>query len=64
VFAYFNELLYEGKCVKRRKTDDGNIEYFIHYIGWNNKWDEWVDSDDVLEVNEINLGHMERLKTR
>ncbi|CAH1732720.1 uncharacterized protein LOC114132806 [Aphis gossypii] len=62
VLAYFQNLLYEAKCMKRRLTDDGEKQYFIHYKGWKTTWDEWVDEDELLEINEINLGHQQRLK--
>lgn len=25
-------------------------QYFIHYQGWNAKWDKWVDADLLLKV--------------
>ncbi|KAL6450671.1 EAF3 Chromatin modification-related protein EAF3 [Candida maltosa Xu316] len=28
--------------------------YFLHYQGWNHKWDEWVGIDRILEINEEN----------
>ncbi|KAG7191406.1 Esa1p-associated factor [Scheffersomyces spartinae] len=28
--------------------------YFIHYQGWKNKWDEWVDQSRLLEINKEN----------
>lgn len=28
--------------------------YFLHYQGWNSKWDEWVTRGRVLECNEEN----------
>jgi len=48
--------------MKRRITNDGEKQYFIHYKGWKTTWDEWVDEDELLEINEINLGHQQRLK--
>lgn len=26
--------------------------YFLHYKGWNSKWDEWVPRDRIMEINE------------
>lgn len=40
-------------------TDSGP-EYFIHYTNWRRTWDEWVDENRVIEVNNINLAHMNR----
>lgn len=28
--------------------------YFLHYQGWNLKWDEWVGIDRILEINDEN----------
>lgn len=28
--------------------------YFLHYLGWNSKWDEWVGIERILEHNEEN----------
>ncbi|KAJ3199024.1 Esa1p-associated factor [Entophlyctis luteolus] len=29
--------------------------YFVHYQGWNVKWDEWVEEARTLKYNEANL---------
>lgn len=47
---------------KRKISDYGEIEYYVHYKGFKRSWDEWVDSDEVLAINEINLAHKERLE--
>lgn len=62
MLAYFSNLLYEAKCMKRRTTIDGENQYFIHYKGWKKNWDEWVDEDELLEINDTNLDHQQRLK--
>lgn len=28
--------------------------YYLHYQGWNSKWDEWVGIDRIMEYNEEN----------
>lgn len=30
-------------------------KYFVHYSGWNTKWDEWVPESRMLKVNDANL---------
>jgi len=55
-------MLYEAKCLKRRKANDGKAQYFIHYKGWNSKWEEWVDDNRVLSVNAANMNKMASLK--
>ncbi|CAH8345071.1 unnamed protein product [Eruca vesicaria subsp. sativa] len=30
-------------------------KYFVHYLGWNKNWDEWVSADRLLKHTEENL---------
>jgi len=62
LLCYHGPMLYEAKCLKRRKMGDGRAQYFIHYKGWNSKWEEWVDDDRVLTVNTYNMNKMASLK--
>lgn len=45
-------------------SSDGIAEYFIHYIGWKKRWNEWVEQCRVLVVNDINRMHKETLERR
>ena len=36
--------------------------YFLHYKGWNPKWDEWVSSERIIEFNNDNLGLSRELR--
>jgi mortality factor 4-like protein 1 len=36
--------------------------YFVHYDGWNKKWDEWITLDRMFEDNEENRIIAQRLK--
>ncbi|XP_060856183.1 nuA4 complex subunit EAF3 homolog [Metopolophium dirhodum] len=62
LLCYYEKMLYEAKCLKRRKANDGKAQYFIHYKGWNSTWEEWVDDDRVLPVNAANMNKMASLK--
>lgn len=55
-------MLYEAKCLKQRKLYGGKVQYFVHYKGWKNKWDEWVNNDRILAVNADNTNKMVSLK--
>lgn len=55
-------MIYEAKCLKRQKSKKEQPQYFIHYKGWNSKWEEWVGDDRVLALNAINLEKMASLK--
>lgn len=36
--------------------------YFLHYKGWNPKWDEWVSAERIMEFNDNNLGLSRELR--
>ncbi|CAM0908033.1 unnamed protein product [Alopecurus aequalis] len=54
VLAYHGPLLYEAKVQKTENRED-EWRYFVHYLGWNKNWDEWVPSDRLLKFNEENV---------
>ena len=37
------------EVLKQRKTKKG-LEYFVHYIGWPNSYDEWKLAKDIEKV--------------
>jgi len=55
VLVHHGVMIFEAKILK---IDDALAEnnqptqYFVHYQGWNKKWDEWVAQDRVLEDNK------------
>ncbi|VVC45312.1 Chromo/chromo shadow domain,RNA binding activity-knot of a chromodomain,Chromo domain-like [Cinara cedri] len=62
VLCFCGQMLYEAKCLKRRKITQEKVEYLIHFKGWHSKWDEWVDAERVLAVNDVNMKKMASLK--
>ena len=42
----------EGEIVAKRSGEDGKQEFYIHYIDYNKRLDEWV-CDDQLDVNKV-----------
>ncbi len=66
VLCFHGPLIYEAKVQKvqmvEAKLDRDGVprgtrlpKYFIHYNGWNKKWDEWVTAIRMLKHNESNL---------
>ncbi|KAJ3074410.1 Esa1p-associated factor [Podochytrium sp. JEL0797] len=55
ILCFHGPLLYEAKVLKTEAKADGSSQYFIHYKGWNPKWDEWVPESRTLKHNEQNL---------
>ncbi|UYV84121.1 MORF4L1 [Cordylochernes scorpioides] len=61
VLCLYRSLLYEAKCLKRRLEDD-EPKYFVHYCGWNKNWDEWLTESQILKFNDNNLRILKELK--
>ena len=42
ILCYHEFLIYEGKVLQRKTLSNKRMQYFIHYRGWDEIWDEWV----------------------
>lgn len=40
---------YEAKTLKAEYRADKQWYYFLHYTGWNKKWDEWVEQAGLMK---------------
>ncbi|CAM8879342.1 unnamed protein product [Rhodiola kirilowii] len=54
VLAYHGPRIYEAK-VQKTEFRKKEWKYFVHYLGWNKSWDEWVGSDRLLKHSEENI---------
>lgn len=61
VLCFHGPLLYEGK-IQKTKMKDKVTKYFVHYAGWNTKWDEWVAESRVLKYNDESIKKQKELK--
>ncbi|XP_071690125.1 protein MRG1-like isoform X2 [Rutidosis leptorrhynchoides] len=50
------------ECVMVLDVDSSATSFFVHYQGWNKKWDEWVGKDRLLKHNEENLEKQKALE--
>ncbi|PWN37535.1 MRG-domain-containing protein [Meira miltonrushii] len=62
ILCFHVGLLYEAKVLKAENwTGDDNVtkavgpHYFVHYMGWRARWDEWVPESRMLKLNEDNI---------
>jgi mortality factor 4-like protein 1 len=70
ILAYHQSLIYEAKVLKAEMRPDPNkrIEgkkkpyYLIHYQGWNDRWDEWVDDTRLLKFTDENREIQQKIK--
>jgi len=52
VLCWNRGFLYKAKITK---IDSLEKRYFVHYVQWNHRYDEWVDSSSLLKLNEANI---------
>ncbi|GBF93094.1 hypothetical protein Rsub_05705 [Raphidocelis subcapitata] len=61
VLVPHTDKFYEAKVLKSGKREDGQWHYLIHYIGWNKKWDEWVEASGLQPATDAaTLGLMQQ----
>lgn len=53
ILAYHGQLIYEAK-VLNTSIEGGEKAFFLHYKGWNKKWNEWVGIDRVMQDTPAN----------
>lgn len=54
VLAYHGPRIYEAK-VQKAELRKNEWRYFVHYLGWNKNWDEWVGADRLMKHTEDNV---------
>ncbi|KAK4777017.1 hypothetical protein SAY86_005705 [Trapa natans] len=63
VLAYHGPRIYEAK-VQKTEVRKKEWKYFVHYLGWNKNWDEWVAADRLLKHTEENIMKQETLEKK
>lgn len=38
--------------------EKSDVQYFVHYIGYGKKWNEWIDEINVFKFNDKNVKDM------
>lgn len=51
--------MYEG-IIRKFQYKKNGWRYFVHYLGWNARWDKWLDEKDILEASEANVEAMKK----
>ncbi|PRQ48079.1 putative chromatin remodeling & transcriptional activation CHROMO-DOMAIN family [Rosa chinensis] len=54
----------EGEKVQKAELRKNEWKYFVHYLGWNKVWDEWVGVDRLLKHNEENIKKQQALNKK
>ncbi|XP_022895524.1 protein MRG1-like isoform X2 [Olea europaea var. sylvestris] len=54
VLAFHGPRIYEAK-IQRAEFRKNVYRYFVHYLGWNKNWDEWVGMDRLMKHTKENV---------
>ncbi|XP_076916271.1 protein MRG1-like [Bidens hawaiensis] len=60
VLAYHGPRIYEAK-VQKTEIRKNEWKYFVHYLGWNKNWDEWVGADRLMKHTKENIQKQQSL---
>ncbi|XP_065873990.1 protein MRG1 [Euphorbia lathyris] len=63
VLAYHGPRIYEAK-VQKAEHRKNEWRYFVHYLGWNKNWDEWIGTDRLLKHTEENVSKQQTLEKK
>ncbi|XP_047311254.1 protein MRG1-like isoform X1 [Impatiens glandulifera] len=63
VLAYHGPRIYEAK-VQKAEVRKKEWRYFVHYLGWNKNWDEWVGADRLMKHSQENVNKQQALEKK
>ncbi|WCJ31279.1 Chromatin modification-related protein EAF3 [Euphorbia peplus] len=63
VLAFHGPRIYEAK-VQKAEHRKNEWRYFVHYLGWNKNWDEWIGTDRLLKHTEENVSKQQALEKK
>ncbi|CAM9432310.1 unnamed protein product [Ectocarpus fasciculatus] len=63
VYAMDSGDLYEAKVIKLKPSGE-QFTYFLHYMGWNSRWDKWVVESDLMAAGPEALEMQQQLKDK
>lgn len=50
-----------GQVIKLKPSGE-QFTYFLHYMGWNSRWDKWVVESDLMAAGPEALEMQKQLK--
>lgn len=60
VFCYFARIIYEAVCREIFVNSKKQRLYLVHYMNWDESWDEWVHENVLLKHESINYPFYEK----
>ena len=53
VFVPHTDKYYEAKILKSEfRGEQGGWHHFLHYSGWNKKYDEWIEAVGLVKADQ------------
>ena len=52
---------YDGKITAKKREPDGVYHYYVHYKGWNSRYDEWVVAGRISDISKIGSAEADNL---
>ncbi|GMF32390.1 unnamed protein product [Phytophthora fragariaefolia] len=50
VLVYYDLLIFDAEVLKIEPADAADARrFFVHFTGWSDSWDEWIEQENVLE---------------
>ncbi|POM61896.1 Chromatin modification-related protein EAF3 [Phytophthora palmivora] len=64
VLVYYDLLIFDAEVLKIEEgdADSNGKKYFVHFSGWSDSWDEWIEARNVLEDTPINRERQKKAK--
>jgi len=53
---------YESRVLERRSTANGDLEYYVHFRGWQPRFDTWVSGDAIAPLHTVTTNWRPRLR--
>jgi hypothetical protein len=57
VLVYYDLLIFDAEVLQ---VEEGR--FFVHFSGWSDSWDEWIEADNVLEDTPANRERQKKAK--
>ncbi|KAE9005992.1 hypothetical protein PR003_g18007 [Phytophthora rubi] len=64
VLVYYDLLIFDAEVLKIEPADaDADAKrFFVHFTGWSESWDEWIEQENVLQDTPPNRERQKKAK--
>ncbi|OWZ01062.1 Chromatin modification-related protein EAF3 [Phytophthora megakarya] len=62
VLVYYDLLIFDAEVLKIEDGENNAKKFFVHFTGWSDSWDEWIEAANVLEDTPANRERQKKAK--